>query len=235
MPETLIDWAASAEGATLASTSHADAVGTTTANVHDSFDDSASRVVTNGANNAWWTYTITFDHTVVIDRFEVRAYQHRDKTYQDRPNGFLEYYDGAWNSLIASFDLPSAATTYKVLTAAPYVDVSRVRWTVSDIDRTFTLLGGWQYAKAYTFFIRAWGRFFDDGAVAGSDLLDGIRIWDGTANINIATETLDGHKVRIRGSDGVTRGVPLVATTHPSASPVRIYDGTEVKSFVEIA
>jgi len=230
----LTDWAASANGATLASTSHADASGSTPDNVHDAFDDSGSRVKTTGASDAWWTYTITFAHTVVIDRFEVRTSFARDRTTLDRPNGLLEYYDGAWNTIRADANLPSSVTTYKILADAPYVDVSKVRWTVSDIDRTFTLFGGWQYANAYTFFIRAWGRFFDDGAVAGSDLSDGIRIWDGTANINIAMEALDGHKVRVRGSDGVTYGVPLVATTHSSASKVRIYDGTEVKSFVEI-
>ena len=57
----------------------------------------------------------------------------------------------------------------------------------------------------------------------------GLRVRKLGSTINIGAKTLDGHKLRIR-KGATTYGIPLVATNDPTASPIRIYDGANVKS-----
>lgn len=61
----------------------------------------------------------------------------------------------------------------------------------------------------------------------------GIRVRTAGGTIKIGAEPLDGHKLRIRKGD-TTYGIPLLATNDANASPVRIYDGANVKSLPEV-
>lgn len=223
---TLTDWAASANSATLETATD---YGTAThpSYVHDLSEASASRAMTDdNDHSAYYIYTITFAHTATIERFAVRTYQRRGRTNFFIPEGKLEYYNGEWQTLRAEADLPLYPTTYKY-PDGPYPNVSKLRWTVSDLDRSYSIwTGGWKYGYAYTYFLQAWGRRFYDGC--------GLRYYDGAAVRTIAVETLDGHKVRVRGPGGVTYGVPVVATDHPQAASLYFYDGTETKAFVDI-
>ena len=237
------NWALSSEGATLAVVATSGATYTNESFIHDASEDSASmcRRPDTGAevDGATVTYTITLPHTIVLTKLSIRCAGGGYKDREDPPDCHVDYYDGAWNIDLASFRLVEPAKWYNSSHIAGIPSVTEIRVVVTglDVDRDYAWHGlSYErvYNRAWIYDVQAWGHFFDDGAVAGSDLSDGIRIWDGTANVDIAMEALDGHKVRVRGSDGVTYGVPLVATTHSSASKVRIYDGTEVKSFVEI-
>lgn len=57
----------------------------------------------------------------------------------------------------------------------------------------------------------------------------GIRIKTSTGTDIIPAQTLGTHKLRIR-KGATTYGIPLVATTHPYASGLRIYDGSTTKA-----
>ena len=227
MAAGVIDWAARANtgvlvvGTTGTITKHSDN------SVHNSDHDTAAYAHCGTAPpDASVTYTITFDETVTIERFYLKVYGD-DYVASHKPTFTWAYYSGAWTT-IRSF--VGTGVIQEFTDIGVVEDVEEVRLVISDYYES-----GEGVSKSSTYALEAWGHYFDDGAEAGSDLSDGIRVWDGTANINIAVEELDGHRVRIRGSDAVTYGVPLVPITHAKASKVRIYDGEEVKSFVDIA
>ena len=74
---------------------------------------------------------------------------------------------------------------------------------------------------AYIYEIEAFGQPYDD---------IGIRFYKGAAVYKIGVEPLlSTHKLRIR-KGSTTYGIPLLATTDALASPIRIYDGSAVKS-----
>ena len=51
----------------------------------------------------------------------------------------------------------------------------------------------------------------------------------------IGVETLtSSHKLRVRGNDGATYGIPLLDTTDEEASELRIYDGANIKALPKI-
>ena len=63
----------------------------------------------------------------------------------------------------------------------------------------------------------------------------GFRVRTGAGTVNIGTQTLlSTHKLRIR-KGATTYGIPLLATTDPDASGVRIYDGTNVKALPKVS
>ena len=99
----------------------------------------------------------------------------------------------------------------KVREVLDFTNVTKVRWRLVSGGADF-------YINNFT--LEAEGYMFID---------KGFRIEQtGSATKKIAIETLSGHKVRIRGGDGVTYGVPLVSTASSIASPLRIYDGATV-------
>ena len=80
------------------------------------------------------------------------------------------------------------------------------------------------YCSSQIFEVQAFFVPFDD---------IGIRVKSayGAGVISIGVQDLEAtHKLRIRGADGVTYGIPLLATDDIDATPVRIYDGTNVKA-----
>jgi hypothetical protein len=62
----------------------------------------------------------------------------------------------------------------------------------------------------------------------------GIQVKTGAGIISIGIEVLSGHKVRISAPDGITYGIPLLATNDPDASPVRVWDGSAVKALPKV-
>jgi hypothetical protein len=62
----------------------------------------------------------------------------------------------------------------------------------------------------------------------------GVRVKADASTRTLAVQDLaSDHKLRIR-INGTTYGVPLVDTDHPQAAAVRIYDGSAVRSLVDI-
>lgn len=60
-------------------------------------------------------------------------------------------------------------------------------------------------------------------------IIEIFRVHRAAGQQKIGCVELNGHKLRMR-KGGTTFGLPLVATTDPQASAVRIYDGAAVKS-----
>lgn len=73
--------------------------------------------------------------------------------------------------------------------------------------------------------IQAWGNPYQDIGLRFADA-------DGVVR-KIGVEVTLASKLRIV-KGGVTYGIPLVATDYPLASPIRIYDGSAVKSLGEV-
>ena len=62
----------------------------------------------------------------------------------------------------------------------------------------------------------------------------GLRYRKGDTTYKIACEDLGAHKLRFR-KGAIIVGIPLVATDDSDASPIRIYDGSNVKALPEVA
>lgn len=97
--------------------------------------------------------------------------------------------------------------------------------------RAYCNAGGWAEGDGnnanvyiYLYEIQANGEAYED---------IGIRYSKGGVTYKIAgEELLSTHKLRIRRG-GVTYGIPLVATTDSTASHVRMYDGSAIKSLAK--
>jgi hypothetical protein len=61
----------------------------------------------------------------------------------------------------------------------------------------------------------------------------GLRVRSGSSTVEIGGEGLLSQKLRIR-KGGITYAIPIVATNHPLANKIRIYDGTDTKSLAGI-
>lgn len=59
----------------------------------------------------------------------------------------------------------------------------------------------------------------------------GIRIYDGSSNISIGTQPLNGHKLRIYDGSN-TYGIPLLETSDSLATSLRIYDSSALINIV---
>lgn len=78
--------------------------------------------------------------------------------------------------------------------------------------------------QAYLYDIQAWYTSYSDS---------GLRIRKSASTESIGMETLSSsHKLRFR-KGSTTYGIPLVATTDPYATGIRIYDGSAVKALVK--
>lgn len=232
----LKDWAALDASATMAVTTADYGEALNSANAHDGNDKTASKArteVPGGADvrDGSVTYTVTFAETVTIKTFRlvIAGGKHNEGFVSDAsyPTFNWEYYTDAWYDVLSAHAVTaSSQKTYKTIKSPAIVNVSKIRVVVPDLMYHRTLLGLKDYNWAHVYSMEAYGNAFLDSC--------GLRYYDGSNVISVAVETLDDHKVRIRGADGVTYGVPLVDVDHPQATSLRIYDGTDVKAFVDI-
>lgn len=212
-----VNYAASAAGATIDLTHSAYISHMNDANAIDSNRLTFANAYTT-QNDQWFTCTVTFAQTITLTGYYIKWMPNTDELIYS-----FDYYNGAWVTLITAEE-PAPWSIEKVLSDNFTEDevignVSKVRFSVTNID------GGGYTVATWVYEIEAYAEAYAD---------KGFRLFDGVSNLSLACESLDGHKVRIRGSDGVIYGVPLVGTVHPQASPFRIYDGTAVKAFVDI-
>ena len=178
--------------------------------------------------DGWTLYTITFADAYTISSFVITVACQKLGKYLYRPRFTFGYYSGgAWT------DFPVLAPTDYVIHVMRYVDpdgyadVERVRLYIDDYYEE-----GEGAGAALVYEIEAWGVPFEDSPGGAG----GLRIYDGAETLTIALQDLDDakHKLRFRGADNVTYGVPLVDTSHAKASAIRIYDGSSVKALAKI-
>jgi hypothetical protein len=203
------DWAASANGGVAEVT--AGSV-TDVANSNDSNDDTYA-VTSAPSVPVIGEITNTFAHAVTVVQFQVRCL----KT-GGGPTGTIlaEYYDGSWHTL-EEFAAPTVVTTKSWSYPDGISNVTKMR--VSYIASVPTA------KRIYT--MSAYGNYYQD---------KGLRIWDGSEARVIAVESLTenpDNPLRVR-IGATTWGVPMVATDHARAGPVRVYDGADVQALVDI-
>lgn len=159
--------------------------------------------------------TQDIDKMVTIVKAYIPASGTRTLTYT------LEaYYDSAWHT-IGSGSLTNMKKTLKTFNNLALTGVTKVKVSISSSITTTTT--GWIYCYAYAYELYAY-EFYDKG----------VRIRDGAATISIGCKSdYTSYKLRVQ-KYSTTYGIPLVATDNAVASPVRIYDGSNVKALPKI-
>lgn len=218
----MIDWASTAQGATVAVTTSANLRETNDSKCIDG-DDATSAygyVFASPPYTGTIEYVVTFPHTVTINSFRILCKATSLSPGTQKPDCDWSYYNGAW-VLLSAINGDGELHDLTVSSAVGIPNVTKVKayW------HEYSSANGVGYSFLYT--LSALGNYFID---------KGLRIEQTAADTrSIAVETLDEtqHKLRVR-INGVTYGVPMVATTHTQASALRIYDGTSVKALVDI-
>jgi len=128
------------------------------------------------------------------------------------------YYGGSWHIVADNIDTGSWAKKTSSQ-AGDWSNVSKIKLDIR--------LGipSYQSGGHLTYELRAWG------PPNYSDI--GLRVKTSSGIIKIGTQSLDGHKLRVRKGD-TTYGIPLLATDDAYASPIRIYDGSAVKALPKV-
>ena len=216
------NWAAEADS----SKSVGGSGGTPSGSAADVFDENeaTSYSISNSTGNAitaWGLSEFASSHTInriktvfwagdwCGDEYE-GAYG--DGTY------LIEYYDGSWHTAdsgVADADAPGDSQTVD-LTGLNYTSVTKVRLTLAAPG-----CGG-EYRTAY-------GLAYELYAYGPPYLDKGVRIRTSSGTIKIGVETLDGHKLRVRGTDAIY-GIPLITPGGAEDSGLRVYDGSNVKA-----
>jgi len=130
--------------------------------------------------------------------------------YQDLPNSRFSYNGDPGGTITKD--------TGEVTFSTPVANVTAIKVYIYVYSHTTE---GGISGHAYIYEIEAFGQPYDD---------IGIRFYKGAAVYKIGVEPLlSTHKLRIR-KGSTTYGIPLLATTDALASPIRIYDGSAVKS-----
>ena len=131
------------------------------------------------------------------------------------------YYSAAYNEILNLGTGTWAKQTFDA--TGTWNDVTKIKFTCTGTCYDVEFFSDiWNY----TYELRAWGP-------ASFDI--GIRIRTSSGTIKIGVKDLVAtHKLRIR-KGGTTYGIPLLATNDPNASPIRIYDGSAIKSLPEVA
>ena len=186
-------------------------------NVFDNNDSTGITInstgYSGGGTSASATYTSSFSSSKIID--SVRYKYNLSYNWIVSTSMIVSlYYGGSWHT-VASHGISSGAHTTVV--NGPWTGVTGIKIYVYIYTTGF---GG--FATLTTHECQAKGEKYDD---------IGIRLYDGSDNIEIGTEALSGHKLRIR-KGSTTYGIPLVATTSNYATGIRIYDGSDEKALV---
>ena len=138
-------------------------------------------------------------------------------------NYLIEYYDGSWNT--ADSGVFTGVKQTIDLTELNYTNVTKVKlttvtdWRGAPYCSVATGVGAYQY-ELYAY---------------GPPYLDiGVRMRKSGSTFKIGVLPVDAtHKLRTR-KGATTYGIPLLATNDADASPIRIYDGANVKSLPEV-
>jgi len=222
----MINWASSEQGATLVVTTTGDVGSTLDASTHDNNLNTAGISKLSGVfpTEGTCTYTITFAQTVTVEEFYLKVASTPQFSGQTQRNVFYwgYYAGGAWTPYAdRTFTGTEEVQIIREKIPTGLSGVSRMRLAVTD----YLNVAGNMQASGTVYEIKALGSYYVD---------KGLRYYDGSDVISLACESLSGHPVRMRASDGITYGVPLVLTTHIQASNCYFYDGTSVKAFVDI-
>jgi hypothetical protein len=165
---------------------------------------------------------VTFSGSYSVNKMEMVFKTITDVGGAINCNWKMEYYNGSWIE-VDSHNQASDYSKQKVTKSFSQVDnVTKVRATVVSTGAT-EWNGG--VAKAYIYELYVWGPSYID---------IGFRIRTSGGTINIGVKDLEGtHKLRIR-KGGTTYGIPLLATSDPAASGIRIYDGSAIKALPKV-
>lgn len=184
----------------------------------------------DGRTEAWMTFEATWSEAQRIERVYVKAKQ---GTYGGNYKECYMYYDtylkisGVWTSV----------ASYHPYTGQSYGSNS---WGYNDYTLDSTT--GWNtvtgmrvvlYGNAYSYegdrqqFVHLW---LYEARCYRQKYVEVLRLRKSGSTIRIGGfDVASTHKLRIRDTDSVTRGIPFVANTDPSVSPIKIYDGSTAR------
>jgi hypothetical protein len=187
-----------------------------------------ARVESHDSGASWFTPSATVDlwfetHTPLPSKpiNPDPAHQETDVDFSDRTiswdngGGATSYdvYIGDASDNLTKVSAGQAGLTYTVTDANMELFPKGVcYWRIDAINAGGTTTGDDWY---FTVITKSFIRYGNNGSISA-----------------IRAIQLDRHKIRVVGGDGIIYGVPIVATSDDDASPVRVFDGSSVKAFV---
>jgi len=197
--------------------------GTNTAGTDTNINDDDTDTYYGGGDGGYlgagsWNYEdiITLDKTYNLTKIEIfHLYQihFRGGDAAELEYWVDVYYDSSWHNVLHQTFSSEADNTTTVSDETGWNGVSKVRvradgsWSSNEFEA---------YSTHHVYELRAYGSALDDS---------GIRIYNGSSNIKIGSEILDGHKLRFYNGSNIV-GIPLLSTGDVEASVKRIFDGS---------
>lgn len=162
--------------------------------------------------------TVTFSSGHPINKLELVFQTNVDVPGSESHGYKMEVYDGSWHEIDSGSQTSDYGKQKKTKSFTQMNNITKVRMTVQCSGATDWMGGN---CTSYMFEIYAWGPSYKD---------IGLRVRTSSQTIKIGVMDLEStHKLRIR-KNSTTYGIPLVDFSAPEASPVRIYDGSSIKS-----
>lgn len=163
--------------------------------------------------------TVTFSQGHPVNKLQLVLQTQVDVSGQQSHGWKMEmYYAGEWHEMNSGQQGSGIGKTMKTVEFSQINGVTKVRMTA--ICSGATNWGG-GLACSWIYEIYAWGPSYKD---------IGLRVSKSGLIIKIGAMDLEAsHKLRVR-KNSTTYGIPFVDPGAPEAGPIRIYDGSSIKS-----
>jgi len=172
-------------------------------------------------DNSYLFFNVELDFPRIINQLSYRvAVAMHSTTSSSYVHLFLQKYTNSWETLqeVDVVDNNLDATTYTF----DYPNGENISKMRVYADCYYARTGFWDCrVYVYVYEMKAYGYYFEDSK---------MRFYNGNENLIIGSDTdTAGQKLRLYNGSNIV-AFPLLPLTHKLASPIRVYDGAEIKS-----